>query len=76
MTLAEYNRIATEANRMEREGYRLLRESRELIRRARDDAGIDEHNREPGFACFTHKDVVGYYSTEALEALAKNKEVK
>ena len=73
MTLEEYDSKANRIWVMRNEAADLVREANEMEDDVWRSAGLEEHNRDPGFPCWTHKDLRGYYGTprEALKALVE-----
>lgn len=51
----------------------LRREIKQLEYDIEKEFGIEDHNREPGFACFSHKSLKGFYNTprDVLKELDK-----
>jgi hypothetical protein len=66
MTLAEFDAEMQRAADAECEGHRWLTLARLIEEAAYRRAGLECHNREPGFPCWTHNT-----PRLALEALAK-----
>lgn len=75
MTLKEYDEALRHAWVLEVSARNLLEESKRIEAKAEKDAGIECHDREPGFACFTIDGLPGYYNTPRDAVAAKERAV-
>lgn len=70
MTLKEFDRRMELADHYRKEARKMLAMADNMERSTIEEAGVIEHDRDPGFNRWEHKRGTGYHSTprQALEA--------
>lgn len=72
----EYLAIRDAAARVRKSGEQTIKAANEMEATKLKELGITCCDREPGFPCFSHDDLAGYYSTpvDVLKALDRLKD--
>jgi hypothetical protein len=70
LTLEQFDQAMERAANMDRLSRQMLADSKNIEEAAYKKAGLECHHREPGFPCWTHQKIIGYFNTprQALEA--------
>ena len=75
MTVTDYDQAIMRARDMRNRGHALIAQADKLEAETEIAAGVEYHDREPGFPCWSVAGLDGYYATPRQAIAAKEKRI-